>query len=794
MALQSRPSNSRQRRNSLGPKPSRFFLLTACLLLVGLTLALCARHTIGLGNVQHLGIDDSHQLPGELPGVHISRHRALADEGSSFGESELEGSELGGRMFGSNQQNMLVLGQELSTPYRSDSAVTKPTAVSESTSTKSEPKTQMLSQTVTLPGDDTADESSATSKPTFFSETTAQSDSSRTQPLSQQQTATQPADTLSSAKSSSEAHQEEPGATDMSLSLGTQDDLDQASAAAEDDFAASELYDTDDNELPSMESGTAGSREIDVRSALSKPNDGTMGETFSVDETEVEDKDYEQPRSGALPGAAEAIATQVEADEEATGDPRLQSQAGTSEVAEPKPIVTTADIQEVPAVQRETKVEALPTLPQPAIQIASTTGTPGTAVLFMMTGTAKEDLDSLRFFVRNGMSDPAATFLAAVPNPASADLPALPAQASYIQLPGKQCLWGMIGELLDGAAAFLLGAENAVIIGSDLRGPFLPGYYPASWSQAFTSRLSARVKLVGPIMSCFPVAGTEALRAELAAPTGSLPFLHPSMFATDQDGLKLLKDNSVFSCPGAGVDSIRYPSAKATSVMLGAGLSLDTLMLRYQGVNWRDPQHWDCNGQAEPTFMHSYDGEHLNPLEVMFAPVDHQRLYSGHPTARLAKRYDRWQQELGKPNAQVSSNMYTMDPVTFRSQRMAYMQSRGPGCFDKAYYQSHSPDLQGMGAADLWEHFWKNGQFEGREYRFSCVDLKARGAGCFDGWFYITKNIDLNELRLAGNPLTPEQSWHHFVTDGLFTGRHYKFNPMCGEDLDSPNSVDYSSN
>ncbi len=64
------------------------------------------------------------------------------------------------------------------------------------------------------------------------------------------------------------------------------------------------------------------------------------------------------------------------------------------------------------------------------------------------------------------------------------------------------------------------------------------------------------------------------------------------------------------------------------------------------GVNWRDPQYWDCNGQAEPTFMHSYDGEHLNPLEVMFVPVDRQRLYGGHPTARLAKRYDRWQQEL----------------------------------------------------------------------------------------------------------------------------------------------------
>ena len=111
MALQSRPSSSRHRRNGLGPKPSRFFLLTACLLLVGLTLALCARHTIGLGGTHHIGIDDARQLPGELPGSHISR--VLADEGSSFGESELEGSELSGRMFGSNQQNVLVLGEPI---------------------------------------------------------------------------------------------------------------------------------------------------------------------------------------------------------------------------------------------------------------------------------------------------------------------------------------------------------------------------------------------------------------------------------------------------------------------------------------------------------------------------------------------------------------------------------------------------------------------------------------------------------------------------------------------------------
>ena len=60
---------------------------------------------------------------------------------------------------------------------------------------------------------------------------------------------------------------------------------------------------------------------------------------------------------------------------------------------------------------------------------------------------------------------------------ASADLPALPAQARYIQLPGGLCQYGMIGGLLSGPADALLQADYAIIVSSDLRGPFLPGYY-----------------------------------------------------------------------------------------------------------------------------------------------------------------------------------------------------------------------------------------------------------------------------------------------------------------------------
>ncbi len=58
-----------------------------------------------------------------------------------------------------------------------------------------------------------------------------------------------------------------------------------------------------------------------------------------------------------------------------------------------------------------------------------------------------------------------------------------------------------------------------------------------------------------------------------------------------QEGLKLMRDNTVFECPGTGADSTRYPSAKATSVILGAGKSLDTLMLRYKGKSVHDVLH-----------------------------------------------------------------------------------------------------------------------------------------------------------------------------------------------------------
>ena len=69
------------------------------------------------------------------------------------------------------------------------------------------------------------------------------------------------------------------------------------------------------------------------------------------------------------------------------------------------------------------------------------------------------------------------------------------------------------------------------------------------------------------------------------------------------------------------------------------------------------------------------------------------------------------------------------------------------------------------------------------------MDLKARGPGCFDDEFYNSENVDLNDQRVKGNGFTAAQSWEHFVHTGRSEGRHYRFKPICGEDLDSPNSL-----
>lgn len=42
--------------------------------------------------------------------------------------------------------------------------------------------------------------------------------------------------------------------------------------------------------------------------------------------------------------------------------------------------------------------------------------------------------------------------------------------------------------------------------------------------------------------------------------------------------------------------------------VLEAGYTLDTLQLKYQGVNWTDTANWNCNNNKHPTRANAYEG------------------------------------------------------------------------------------------------------------------------------------------------------------------------------------------
>ena len=65
-----------------------------------------------------------------------------------------------------------------------------------------------------------------------------------------------------------------------------------------------------------------------------------------------------------------------------------------------------------------------------------------------------------------------------------------------------------------------------------------------------------------------------------------------------QIGLNLMwEDGTVFECYTNMWDVIYYSELGSNWAVLSAGYGIDSLMLRYQGVDWTDLDTWDCNAR-----------------------------------------------------------------------------------------------------------------------------------------------------------------------------------------------------
>lgn len=285
---------------------------------------------------------------------------------------------------------------------------------------------------------------------------------------------------------------------------------------------------------------------------------------------------------------------------------------------------------------------------------------------------------------------------------------------------------GTIGWLYSVLGSQITKYSYFIWLNSSVRGPFLPSYLDGKyhWTRAFTEKLTDTTKLVGSTISC--------------GMTGDHPpALHVQTYAVaiDRVGLELLQGNrTIFTCYDTMEDVVFFSERGISETILNAGYSIDSLMSRYQGINWQSARHlvdvYGCNGDLNPLQPGFYDGTDVGPMEVLFVKVKESFLRAHWPSATKAEKLSMWKEE--------------------------------------AMVSNETEKLIMASAND-----WLDTRFEKIE-----EDAKKRGISCFDWEFYLDANkqdplIDEEEKNKE------EAAWEQFLEMGIYEGRPYKWRDDC---------------
>lgn len=296
----------------------------------------------------------------------------------------------------------------------------------------------------------------------------------------------------------------------------------------------------------------------------------------------------------------------------------------------------------------------------------------------------------------------------------------LPKNVEIIRSGGRCYNYGTVGLVLNEGVRWEK-YKYFVWLDSSVRGPFLPAYLRSStsapWHRLLTLQLNSEVKLVGGTISC------GGISLNHGHPVTRIPHVHGYLQATDKVGLKVLLAQTgatgIFSCHPNWLAAVRYSEMGASEAILKAGYNIGSLMLRYQGVDFREESKWNCNQRISPLYEHMYDGININPLEVMFTKVQHWMLITQHPSAVAATKYYSWSRAgTGRNATDINSNQFVHKAGIL----MKDWQSRGMQCFDAHTYVSAAPmELAGIVDEDAaWAHFLNFGYREGRAHKFNC--------------------------------------------------------------------------
>jgi hypothetical protein len=416
-----------------------------------------------------------------------------------------------------------------------------------------------------------------------------------------------------------------------------------------------------------------------------------------------------------------------------------------------------------------------------------------TLVIYVYNAEDEEQERSFAFFLRYGLTEDGPTYRIIVTNgphiKAFPRLPSLPSNAQYLKTSLCTTTWGAIDAVH--RALNTQDFDYFVIVDSHVRGPFLPSYVSGMhWTEAFTRKLVRKVKMVGSTISCegAPKDGNAA------GEWRGNPYVKSHAWASDAEGFaRLMAQQGVFRCHKTKWDTRYYSDAGAALTMFKAGWTIDTLMSRYQGVDWTLPGTWQCNQRVPADLEKHYDGISIHPYEVLFVPIKSTYAAAQWSYSEMADRYEKWldlhlrQEGMVK---EIQSNDWISKHWTHKREKLVTMNTRGPDCFDFEYYTSNNPELGSWQNNEmaLWEHFLMLGQFQGKRYRFTCpfhvgnsyriAYVLSRGSRCFDHEYYAEQHRDLAKAGFN----TKELLFEHFAEFGQFEKRKVRF--TCADTMD----------
>ena len=88
----------------------------------------------------------------------------------------------------------------------------------------------------------------------------------------------------------------------------------------------------------------------------------------------------------------------------------------------------------------------------------------------------------------------------------------------------------------------------------------------------------------------------------------------------------------------------QVPCSRYSTSILKAGYTLDSLLFRYSGVDWRNTKNWNCNNCRFPSRSGTNDGISMHPFETIF----HKRFWSSEPKMvmnSVCQKYMQWFRE-----------------------------------------------------------------------------------------------------------------------------------------------------